>query len=455
MAQDLLGALTPRQAPSLGVVPIFLAAGKGLSAALKWVKGPDGQKYLSKLKDSADKERKRYLSHKSNYDRASSPEAKARWKRRMDRSHARYEKMRLRDKLAKRGIVGEGPVLEYERNLLSMEWEDATPERKKQIESQVSTMDGRLKVLHREATLLSKYGDDGWFTPPTVEGSASVQRNVDRERANGLGGLQFTVQSPPGAARLCRLPFYPVDPADSWSGASGIDFPGDDPTLKVVIPANSRQSVPVLLQVPKLDYARYRFLGLQTHFQSTNAPDTVPFLAWTPEDICITLKNLQLYNGQQLFAVDTDTEMSAMSFDILPSSVARARFPGSLVPPFPSLTNFPETPANYARRASRFFTGLRDYPIVDSNTSVFVTVQAFRGGTSSDVDTIVPFCVMGVFDYLEDKVYGDPKNPSPSSRAGANVKLGTRDLGLSYDGKEQFELQNPIYVPPNRRGFIK
>jgi hypothetical protein len=438
------------------VVPFFLVAGKGIAAAAKWVQGPQGKKYLAKLKDTAAKERSRYLHFKSEYDKAKTDKAKARWKRRMDRSRKRYEKMRLKDKLAKRGIVGDGPVLEYERNLLAMEWEDADAARKKQIEQQVVKMDGDLKKLHREATLLQRYGEDGGvFVPPSLDEfdldveldsqTQTTERNVDRELENGLGGMAFTVTSPPGPARLARLPFYPLDGAQSWSGISGIEFPGDDPVASVTFPAGSGRARPIVMSI-KLDYAKYRLLGLQANMQSTYAV-TVPPIPNGTSDIAITLKNFQLYNGQQLFVVDSEFEMSAMTFDILPSDVARNS----------GLTSGPtyvELPFNYRRRMSRFFTGMRDQPLVDSNATIYIMVEAFWARPQAS-DVSVPFTLNAVIDFLEDKVYGDPKNPSPASRAGANVKLGTRELGISWEGRDQLELQNPVYVPPSQRGYKK
>lgn len=567
----LLDALAPRTAPDqVGVLPVFLALGKGVAGGFKFLKSPRGKKFLKRLGDSSKQAEIRWKRADKKAQQAKDPAAKKRWSKRAARYKAKFEELRVAEDLAHRGIVGRGPVLEYRRNVLAMEWEDASPLRKKVIEGEIASMDKRLKALHREAEVAKHYqGDEvgpvvqvgatsvdkateglgdalkaagvtatpmslmtaphltlayevsdtgqwrlagrttalfgkkhglsgiyiqteayglfgvtddpvavakavdlnyrghvhllndegGWGGPvapkeESKEGSAvkmlvpyvKGKRDISREVMNGLGGMAFNTQSPPGSGRLVRLPFYPETPADAWTGGTGIEFPGDDPVLRLVIPPGDRVAPTLRMFVPKIDYGIYRVLGLQTNYQDTYGlrfiGDTGPHLP----SVAITVSNLQLYNGQQLFLQDSLEELPADTFAILPTHITRSPNPSN---PF-------EAPYNYSRRRSRFFSGLRDYPVIKNNVEVFMTVNAFievpiiPPGIEPPVMEI-PFTANLIVDILEDKVFGDPVNPSPASRAGATVKLGTRELGLSNEGRPQVEVVSPHFIPRRLR----
>jgi hypothetical protein len=203
------------------------------------------------------------------------------------------------------------------------------------------------------------------------------------------------------------------------------------------------------MYVPKIDYGVFRLLGLQTNHQDSYAlmfGDTVPLLP----SVAITLSNLELYNGQQLFLQETFQEINADTFSILPTSTTRAN--SGL------LWNF-ETPYNYQRRRSRFFSGLRDTPVIQSNVEVLVTVNAFIStpvippafAPPVGPPLEIPFTANLIVDILEDATFGNVRNPSAVSRAGATVQLSTRDIGITPSGREQVEVVSPHYRRPRER----
>lgn len=450
---SLLLALAPKvERRTFGVIPIFLAAGKGIGKGLKFLQSDKGKKWLKKLGDSSKKAEIRWKRAQKKYEQEKDPKAKARWKRRMNRRRAMFDKMRIKEDLAARGIVGRGPTLEYRRNLLAMEWEDSDADRKKAIEGEIVTMDKRLTRLKREIDLAKKYQG----APAIVldRGSAGriplvKPRDPEREIYNGLGGMEWTTQSPPGSGRLARIPFYPAQDVNSWTGVGGLEHAGDDPILRLVVPLGSTLAPPLRMFVPKLDYGTYRLLGIQTNHQESYGLAMPGHGNGPIFSVAITVSNLQLYNGQQLFLQDPLEQIAADTFSILPVSTTRS-------PLVPAGFRF-EAPYNYKRRRSRFFSGMRDTPVVSNNVEILLTVHAFINIPIPSPPVVafppleIPFTANLIVDILEDKVFGDPRNPSPASRAGATVKVGVRELGLSWEQREQIEVVSPHFVPRTER----
>ena len=62
-----------------------------------------------------------------------------------------------------------------------------------------------------------------------------------------------------------------------------------------------------------------------------------------------------------------------------------------------------------------------------------------------------PFTCNVVAEMVEDRVYGDVVNPSPAGRSGAGVKVTTKELGLSVEGREQVELVSSRWTPPRSK----
>ena len=162
----------------------------------------------------------------------------------------------------------------------------------------------------------------------------------------------------------------------------------------------------------------------------------------------ITLRELTVYNGDNIFVVEDSQSLSAGLFNILNRSQQLQM--GYI------FNGIPITPTGQtAQPLSQFsdekgykFVGFRDQPVVDPNAMVFVKVEAFikdlpvwntaggagGGGTPYPNNTPlpkippIPFSINLVVDVLDDRVFGDPYAPSPASRAGSNIKLSKTEL---------------------------
>lgn len=271
---------------------------------------------------------------------------------------------------------------------------------------------------------------------------------ADRALVSGIGGLGFRSLSPPGSGRLVRIPFYPLVASQGWTGANGIDSPGDDPILNLTIPVGATSSDRLTMLTYQFDYGAYKILGLQTNFQGSydtgieatpiNGPPAVA-PGSSPNGVAISIGNLALYNGQTLFVQLED--MDASTFQLLPD------FRASLIETAGAVGfgSQRENPLNYLARRSRFFPGLRDLPVVFGTANVTLQVSAFIGNACL-VPVEIPFSCYIVADLVEDYVFGDVVNPSASARAGANVKLGAKDLGVSMAGRHQYDLTSARYT---------
>ena len=431
-----------------GVVPLVLAAGKGVvkegGKGVAWLKSPEGKAAIQKLGVTAESERQRIVLYERRVADATNPETKARWSARLEKAKARYAELRTQETLAREGIVGEGPVLEYKRNLLASEWESADEARQAVIEKQITEMDARLAQLAKEQEVLQQSkgssaredAEPPKRRRPLVPRLRDAETEIDRRFVSGQGTLRFTAVAPPGPARLVRLPFYPLNDAQSWTGATGIDSPGDDPTLNVAIAAGATASGPLLMRTRVLDWGRYRILGIQTNDQGVYYFG----VGGIPRDVAISLSDLSVYNARTLFL--QRNQVAATEFAILPAS--------RMIDTSGASTFEPVT--HYLRRRSRFFAGLRDYPVVTDNAAVSIVVNAFTNGTIAAPDPLrVPFTCNLVIEILEDRMIGDIVNPGPYARAGAVVKVGARELGLSTELRDRVQIVSSRYVPPGPR----
>ena len=159
--------------------------------------------------------------------------------------------------------------------------------------------------------------------------------------------------------------------------------------------------------------------------------------------IAISVKDLTVYNGNNILIVEDGESVSASEFNIIEQS-EQLQFSytwnGNLFTP-EGQTAQPLTESHHEDGYK--FIGFRDQPIVDSNSQVFVKVDAFisnlpvwaTADPAYPADTPLPkippvsFSINLVVDLLEDKVFGDVFAPSPASRAAANVKLSAIDIG--------------------------
>lgn len=179
-------------------------------------------------------------------------------------------------------------------------------------------------------------------------------------------------------------------------------------------------------------------------------------LAGDLSPIALSIRELTVYNGDNILVVEDSEAVSATSFNILnrPETFQYTyEYPsGTSITP----TGQPAAPlTKFKKEAGYKFIGLRDQPIVDPNSQVFVKVAGFIQNTPTFAgggyppDTPLPkippisLSINLIVDLLEDKIFGDPIIPSPASRPAANIKLGKRTLGYN-----KLEVTNTISKKP-------
>ena len=288
---------------------------------------------------------------------------------------------------------------------------------------------------------------------PSVYRRANVI--IDKAMVRGVGGLTFTAQAPPGPARLMRIPFYPANDNDAFNGSDGIDTTGDDPILRIPLQntgasTTSVFSAPVLMTTPIVAYGRYRIVGVQVNYQYNYTPvDSLgnvppPFnpgpvvnLDARVGSVGIAMKNLQAYNGQQLFIVNQNSYLDGEELRVLPTL-------GSSSYDYATARSYQGQRPWQTAAFRQQFVGLRDYPVIDEVAQATIEVQAFVQSLAPGFTITVPVTACLVIELLEDRVFGDPLNPSPVGRAGANVKVGAREVGQK-DGRDQLELRSLRY----------
>lgn len=291
---------------------------------------------------------------------------------------------------------------------------------------------------------------------PTIYRRAEVI--IDRAMVRGVGGLTFTAQAPPGPARLMRLPFYPANDNDAFNGSDGIDTVGDDPMLRIPLQNTgvalaTITSLPVRMITPIVDYGRYKVVGIQLNYQYNYAPkdalgNFIPPYAPFPipnalaavGQVGISVKNLQVYNGQQLFIVNQNSFLDGEELRALPT-LGSSGFTGG--GGFGSARYQSQRPWQTAAFRQQF-VGLRDYPVIDEVAQVSIEIQAFTHFLFPTTSIVVPVTAALVVEMLEDRVFGDPLNPSPASRAGANVKVGAKEVGKKK-GRDRLQLRSLRY----------
>jgi len=403
------------------------------------------------------------------------------------------------------GIVDPRAPRELLRNRLVFKLDGAPAARRKLIQHQISRQDGFLPKregsasrvtsasvsTEREAAkILSQIQVDpdevsrqdriavrGPYRRPAWPGEdmrdpeptpRHVREFIDKSLIDGVGGLVFSAQSPPGPGRLVRIPFYPLDSAESWTGATGISAPGDDPVLRIRLrnadditlnPSGfASASRPYSLQTERFDYGAYRVVGVQCRFPSGYGPRVEGGILGIPDwqepfarktintkGLSVSLTSLNLYNGQQLLL--PLGELDARSIDLSGASGA------GLSDAFSGANPARTAPYVMSSKLSVATMGLRDYPVLDGNSRVFVGVSAFTSGLrvfpgQAPAEIDLPFTIHLIAEIVEDRVFGDIATPSPASRPGAMLKLAARHVGVNAEGVPQLHVVNPTF----RRG---
>ena len=216
---------------------------------------------------------------------------------------------------------------------------------------------------------------------------------VNKALVDGVGGMQFTAQSPPGIGRLIRIPFDLVSGvADAIFAAAASTTAatiatrltnGDGSTTVPTTYIDFTASVPAgggatgtgLMQTPQISWATLRIVGFEI-----NRQDAVLAPASAPE-ICVS--DLQIGGGANLFVHE----------DFAPSGI-------------------------YLSGQSSF-AGLRDYPILQSPNVAQVSVQGIGDPASAQI----AFSASLVCEILVDDNYG-AHVPGAYARAGALVRQG-------------------------------
>jgi hypothetical protein len=468
-----------------------------ITAGINLVKGaaalaPHLKAKFKKEKESGELWKVRMLRSERQMRQAKTPAAKRRNEERFIRYREKWHLAKIRqallaEKVAVGGALLEGTAIEVRRNMLVNEWDAASSGGKVEIERLIDAYDTEAEGLYRQwkgsrGELVeadpavapggspARVGD----VPAARQGMPRLHPGPIRSRKSpvspeqalvtGLGGLGFTVTSPNPPGNLARVSFYPVVPAQSYSGANGIVAPGDDPVLLMTLTSAAAGdfvlSADYIVETELFDYGKYRVLGLQANHQSNFVvKDSAGANRTTAQVLgcALSVRSLEVYNGEELLL--PLGEMDVRTFDIFGGH--DGGYPGISAT---SLSAFhQQAPYNYRARSKGFFAGLRTNPVMEGTAKLRMTVRAFTMVQTNDAgvaatgflagDSLeVPVSFNLVADILEDKVFGDPMVPSPASRAGAQVRLGLRELGRTTRGTDQVQMVNPGYRPPLLRG---
>jgi hypothetical protein len=215
---------------------------------------------------------------------------------------------------------------------------------------------------------------------------------VNKALVDGVGGMQFTAQSPPGIGRLIRIPFYlrtgvagqicslaqnqtqaafnanlALGTANQIIPSCVVNFAG--------LPLGAASTGIAFMQTPQISWATLRIVGFEIVRQdATLNPGPAP-------EICVS--DLQIGGGANLFVHE----------DFAPSGIYLA--------------------------GQSSFAGLRDYPILKSPNVAQVSVQGL--GTLNSAR--VTFSAGLVCEILVDDNYG-AHVPGAYARPGALVRQG-------------------------------
>ena len=223
-----------------------------------------------------------------------------------------------------------------------------------------------------------------------------AQQKINRQMADGVGGLEFTAQSPPGLGRLIRIPFYQLSPTDRFISlfgepttaiaaalAAGVGLASDThPAIAVFAPAIAGITVTPTAKVltPQISWATLRLVGFECVINEPTVYGTVPL------EVCFS--DLKIGGGANLFVHE----------DFAPGSIYLA--------------------------GQDSFAGLRDYPIIKSPNRSEVSIQAVGiGPDPGGPSATVAFSSSLVCEILVDDNYG-AHIPGPYARPGAMVRQG-------------------------------
>lgn len=211
------------------------------------------------------------------------------------------------------------------------------------------------------------------------EAQAAGQLASAAAGVEGIGGLMFQAQSPPGLGRLLRLPFYPVN---ANAGAITSNGQGQASAVNPVvildptqINANNTSGTAFQMLTPQISWATLRVVGFesaQRQYKAISNPGPT-----------LLVQNLKIGGGANLFTHEQFADAKIYDADQ------------------------PE------------FCGLRDYPILKSPNQAEVTILP----VNSVVDETNTVSLSLLCEVLVDDNYG-AHVPGPYSRKGALVRQG-------------------------------
>jgi hypothetical protein len=211
------------------------------------------------------------------------------------------------------------------------------------------------------------------------EAEAAGQLAAAASGVEGIGGLMFQAQSPPGLGRLLRLPFYPVNANAGAITSNGANQPSAvnpvvilDPTQ---IAATNTSGTAFQMLTPQISWATLRVVGFesaQRQYKAISNPGPT-----------LLVQNLKIGGGANLFTHEQFADAKIYDADQ------------------------PE------------FCGLRDYPILKSPNQAEVTVLTVNN-TLNETNTV---SLSLLCEVLVDDNYG-AHVPGPYSRKGALVRQG-------------------------------
>jgi hypothetical protein len=212
-----------------------------------------------------------------------------------------------------------------------------------------------------------------------TEAQAAGQLSAAAAGIEGIGGLMFQAQSPPGLGRLLRLPFYPVDSNASAITAGGVNQPSSTNPVVILDPtqvaANQTSGTAFRMLTPQISWATLRVVGFESAQRQAKAISN--------PGPSLLVQNLKIGGGANLFTHEQFADATIYDADQ------------------------PE------------FCGLRDYPILKSPNQAEVTILPVNliAGETNTVSLSL------LCEVLVDDNYG-AHVPGPYSRKGALVRQG-------------------------------
>jgi hypothetical protein len=248
--------------------------------------------------------------------------------------------------------------------------------RKRKLEAMmaVSGPGKQRRIARRLKRINSVLSRSGYSQAAAAGGLAAAAAGVE-----GIGGLQFQAQSPPGVGRLLRLPFYPTTANAGVVSSGGINVASATNPVIITDPnaavAGNCSGTAFTMTTPQISWATLRIVGFETSHSS--------FKGIANPGPTILVEDLQIGGGANLFTHEDGAD--SFIYD----------------------ANQPE------------FCGLRDYPVLKSPNTAQVVVTHV-GSVAAETTT---FSCALLCEVLVDDNYG-AHIPGPYSRAGALVRQG-------------------------------